>query len=231
MLLDLFSFDLNDPLLEATMEVFAIEDYYELIEKQIEHVQKTQKLKLDAYIVSEKLTPDDPEWQEAIQEYYHLVDFLLPRFFRGPFLVSLYALYESVVTEIANLAQASHPNSKRFSNYKRGGKLNFLDRSREYYAEILCIELCSDESAQSRLLALLEFRHALAHANGRLELVHQAKKPVVLELIRTLPDVDTHSGYITFGKDFVADTTRIVINELRRLIEDNRESCRSVKTV
>lgn len=231
MLLDFSTFDLNDPLLEATMEVFAIEEYYETLEKQIEHVQKSQKLKLDAYILREKLTPDDPEWHEAIQEYYHLVDFLLPRFFRGPFLVSLYALYESVVTEIANLAQARHRNLKRFSKYKGGQDLNFLERSRKYYAEILRIELCSDVSAWSRLVALLEFRHALAHSNGRIDLIRPAKKSVVLDLIRTLPDVDTYSGYITFGKDFVADTTCIVINELRRLIEDNRETCRIHKIV
>jgi len=38
-----------------------------------------------------------------------------------------------------------------------------------------------------------------------------------------------HSGYITFGKAFVSDTASIVISDLRRLIDHNREVCRPDK--
>ena len=116
MIIDPSAFDLNDPLLDALHEVFALEDYLTTMEEHISHIQRSQKLKLDAYIKKEKLTPDDPEWHEAIQKYDHWVDFLLPRFFRGPFLVSLYALYEAVVTEIADLIQS---RVKKFEGRKQ----------------------------------------------------------------------------------------------------------------
>ena len=50
-------------------------------------------------------------------------------------------------------------------------------------------------------------------------------------LIRRIPDTDIHSGYITFGKAFVSDTADIVISELIRLIQHNREVCRPDRTV
>jgi len=231
MVFDLSTFDLHDPFLEASGEVFAIEDYYEELENQITTVQKTQRLKLDALIRKEKLTPENAEWHEAIQGYDHWVDFLLPRFFRGPFLVSLYALYESVVTEVAVLIHAKHPHLKRFSTFSRREKLSFLERAGKYYDEILGIELCPDEPTWYRLGVLSEFRNAVAHANGRVEMLRPEKRTVVLDFIRSIPDVDIHSGYITFGKAFVSDTAHIVINDLRRLIDDNREACRPDKIV
>ena len=54
------------------------------------------------------------------------------------------------------------------------------------------------------------------------EMLHQEKRAVVEDIIRRVPDVDTHSGYITFGKAFVSDTAHRVISGLTRLIDDNR---------
>ena len=39
----------------------------------------------------------------AMQEHDELIEFPLPRLFRGPFLVALYAVYESAVTEVSQL--------------------------------------------------------------------------------------------------------------------------------
>lgn len=225
-LIDPSTWDLNDPLLKASAEVFAIDDYYAELENQIEAVQKTQRLKLDALIRKENLTPGDVEWHDANQEYDRLVDFLLPRFFRGSFLVCLYALYESVVTEIAELIHVKQPLLRHLSAFRKKERLSFLDRASKYYDEILKIELCLDETTWYRLGVLSELRNTVAHANGRMEMLHPKKRSVVEDLIRRVPDVDIHSGYITFGKAFVSDTAHIVISELTRLIDDNREGCR-----
>ena len=231
MIIDPLAFDLNDPLLDSSHEVFALEDYLATMEEHISHIQRSQKRKLNAYIKKEKLTPDDSEWHEAIQEYYHWVDFLLPRFFRGPFLVSLYALYESVVTEIADLIHTKQPRLKRFSSFRSREKLSFLKRARKYYDEILGLELCPDETTWYRLTVLSELRNAVAHANGRVEMLRPEKRSVVQSLVHSIPDIDIHSGYITFGKAFVSDTAYIVISDLRRLIDNNREGCRPDKIV
>ena len=200
-------------------------------QEHISHIQRSQELKLDAYIKKEKLTPDDPEWHEAIQEYSRWVDFLLPRFFHGSFLVSLCALYESVVTNIAELIRAKQPHLKCFSAFKTRKGRSFLERARAYYDEILGIELCPDKTTWYRLGILYKLRNAVAHKNGRVEMLSSKKKSEVEDLIRSTPDIHIHSRYITFGKAFVSDTAHIVISDLTRLIDHNREICRPDKIV
>jgi hypothetical protein len=232
MIIDLSSFDLDDPLLEASCEVYAVQDYYESLEGQIDRVQRMLKLKLDTQLKTQNLTPDDPEWHEAIQEYDHWVDFLLPRFFRGPFLVSLYALYESIVAEIATTIQTLNPALECFKSFKKKVRLNSLEVFRQYYSKVLEIDICPNKTTWNQLLVLMKFRHAVAHANGRIASIHPEKfKTEIVEMARDIPRVDTYSGYITFGKQFVADTTQIVLNELLRFIEANREVCRAKPTV
>jgi len=227
MLVDLSSFDLGDPLLEAAVEIDAIEDYHAVLEGQIEQLQQTQRQRLDGYLKKEKLTPNDPEWHEAIQEYYHWVDSILPRFFRGPFLVSLYALYESVVLEVATAIQKLNPQLQQFKSFKKKERLNFLEKAYHYYKEMFGRELCSDSLTWERLTVLSKLRHAVAHANGRVESLQPPKfRAEVIQIANDTPDLDASSGYITFGKEFVAHTSRLVISELRRFIEEHREACR-----
>jgi hypothetical protein len=229
MKIDPAAFDLNDPLLDASCEVFALEDYLASMEEQIGHIQTSQRLKLDVYIKKEKLTSDDPEWHVAIQEYYHWVDFLLPRFFRGPYLVTLYAVYESIVTEIMTLMQANAPKNPSFAEYKK--RLNFLKRAKKYYREVLKVNLCSEQQTWDRLLTLMEFRHAIAHGNGRFDVLRPNKKKVIKELVSRVKGVNIHSGYIVFDSAFVSETATLVIAELNNLIERQREACRPRKIV
>ena len=93
--------DFDFRLLDVSLEIHALEDHYELIEKQIIHLNHVEKEALKEYRDKENLTPDDPEWDFARQEFDHKVEFLLPRFFWGPFIVSLYAVFETSVMEIA----------------------------------------------------------------------------------------------------------------------------------
>lgn len=82
-----------------------------------------------------------------------------------------------------------------------------------------------------RLIILSKLRNAVAHANGRIEALSPHLKEEMVKIVRDLPDVDVYTGYITFGKDFVAHTTALVLSELRRLIEANRELCGLRKNV
>ena len=90
-------------LLDVSLEIHALEDHFELIRTQISHLSEVERSMLDEFRRKEKLTPEDPEWDFARQECDHKVEFLLPRFFWGPFLITLYAVYETAVTEIARL--------------------------------------------------------------------------------------------------------------------------------
>lgn len=183
MLIDPASWGLLDPILEALLEIGVLEDHedhLDLVESQVVYLQKSHRLQVDAYIKKGKLTPEDPEWHMALQDHYHWIDFLLPRFLRGPFLVFLYAVYESMVTEAADVMRDRVSESRRLAEY--GAKnLGFLQRAAKYYREVLAFDLCLDPTTWERLDALCELRNALAHANGRLDIL-QAKKNLIKHL-------------------------------------------------
>jgi len=97
------NFNVDYRLVDSSFEIYRLEDHLELIEKQIGLIRKSEAKALNNYIQKEKLNPGDPEWNISHQNYDHYVEFLLPRILRGPFLVSLYAVFEAAVTEIADL--------------------------------------------------------------------------------------------------------------------------------
>ena len=103
MIIDLSKYDFR--VLEVQSELYALEDHLELIECPMDRIQRKERLRLVTFIKSQRLSSKDPEWHQAIDDYTERIEFLLPRFFRGPFLVALYAVYESAVTEIAEFMQ------------------------------------------------------------------------------------------------------------------------------
>lgn len=76
-------------LLEVSLELQALEEHFNLLEKQILIVSNEEKKLLEEKRRKEKFTPEDPEWDFSTQVYERKVEFLLPRFFWGPFIVSL----------------------------------------------------------------------------------------------------------------------------------------------
>ena len=119
---DYSSLDLDDPLIEASCEIYAFDDYYKALEDQIENTLQIQKAQLKDYLTQHNLNPDDIEWLAASSNFDQLIDHLIPRFFRGPFIMSLYALYESIISEIATAIQKLNPHLKSFSSFKKKEK-------------------------------------------------------------------------------------------------------------
>ena len=170
MTLDLNEYDFRLlEIVEIEHELYALEDHIKLIESQIKRFQRKERLRLDTHIKIQRLSPEDPEWHEAIQYYNERIEFLLPRFFRGPFLVALYAVYESAVTEIAQLMQKKMQQGISIKDL-RGG---FLERAKKYYGYILKFDLCTEEKVWQRINMLAELRNAFAHVNGRIEMLNE----------------------------------------------------------
>lgn len=225
---NIIALDLDDPLLEVSCEVYAINKYHKFIEEQIENLQQMYKDRLEAHLKTHRLTADDPEWHEAIDEYYSWVDFLFPRFFRGPFIVSLYALYESIVLEVATLIRASNPKYQSINSFKKKNIYSdFLEQMQNYYKIILRIEICPDSFTWERLVIISKLRNALAHANGRID----SLKPLtmqhkIIKISHDIEGIDINSGYLIFSRDFVDQSTQIVLGELHRFIDEHRQKCR-----
>jgi len=201
-------------LVEVSAELHALEDHLQLIERQMENVQKTERLGVDAYIRKEGLSSDDPEWHEALQEYYYRIDFLLPRFFRGAFLVALYAVYESTVTEIAGLIQDKQSQKVMIGDL-RG---NFLERAKKYFKHILQFELYSEEKAWHQVKMLSTLRNAFVHANGRLDMLNDKSRKIIRNWERQNLGISTHYGYVICEARTLVDIFGAVRGSLEDLI-------------
>jgi hypothetical protein len=212
MVINLDQYDFR--LLDVSLELYALEDHLHLIENQMEHIKKTERLRVDAHIREQGFSPDDPEWHQALNEYSHRIQFFLPRFFRGPFLVALYAVYESGVTEIARLIQKKQSQPISIDDL-RG---DFLERAKKYYKHILKFDLHVEDEAWQRVKMLSELRDAFAHANGRLEMVKEKRRELIEKWEQQKIGITTYQGYIVCDAKLVSDIFEVVRKSLEDLV-------------
>lgn len=210
--IDLSKFDFR--LWEVSGDLYALKDHLQLIESQMVQIQKTEHLRVDTYIRKEGLCPEDPEWHEATQECDHYIEFLLPRYFRGPFIVALYAVYESAVTEIARLIQDKQHQQISIDDL-RG---DFLKRAKKYYRHILRFELYLKEKEWHRVKMLSELRNAFAHVNGRLEMLNSKSRKIIENWERQNIGISTYHGYIVCEAKIVTDIFDVVRESLEDLV-------------
>ena len=205
---------IDSRLLDASIELDVLEEHLQLIENQMEHIERTERNKTETYIRKEGLCPDDPEWLIAWQNYNYRIDHL-PRFFRGTFLVVLYAAYESIVTEIARLIQVKQSQKIKLNDL-RGG---FLERAKKYYKHILKFDLYSEEKAWEQVRMLSTLRNAFAHANGRLDMLNESSRKIIQKWAQKNLGISTYYGYIICEVNIVADMYGAVRSSLEDLIE------------
>ena len=205
---------IDSRLLDASIELDALEEHLQLIENQMAQIRETARNKTETYIRKEGLCPDDPEWQSAWQYYDYRID-SLPIFFRGTFLVTLYAAYESIVTEIARLIQAKQSQKKKINDLGGG----FLERAKKYYKHILKFDLYSDEKVWQQVKMLSTLRNTFAHANGRLDMLNERSSQIIQKWAQKNLGISTYYGYIICEANIVADMFGAVRSSLEDLIE------------
>ena len=214
-------------LLDVSMELDALEDHYELIEKQLAHLNNVEQAALSEYRQKEKLTPEDSDWDFARQEFDHKVEFLLPRFFWGSFIISLYAVYETSVFEIARLLQKAQKHEIGINDLRN----EFLERAKKYYKNILKFELCSDAETWQRINTLATLRHTLAHANGRIDMMNKKTRTRIKALEKQTIGISTHYNYLVIDSKFAKDTLGKISISLRSLVERYKEWDTKAKSV
>jgi hypothetical protein len=150
-------------LIEVESELFALDYHLKLIEEQIRNKQAWERMLSQKRIEKQGLTFDDPEWHWEQEGLEDLIEVALPRLFRGPFLISLYAVYESCVTEISGLIQKKKGIHISINDLKG----DFLERAKKYFKDVLKFQVYSDSRSWDRITMLSVVRNAIAHANGR----------------------------------------------------------------
>ena len=206
--------NLDFRLLEVSMELSTLEEHLKLIEDQIELGRKKAQSVMETEI--QKLeSGDQAEWDIPMQEYYYYVNIVLPRVLRNPFLVSLFAVYESAVTEIANLIQ-SRMGIEASMDCSRG---TLLECFKKHYKHTLQFQLSLDNDRWRRLVLLSDLRNAIAHANGRLDMVHASTRERILKAAGVRKELD----YLVVEGAFLKETFIFVKEDLEGLVRRYKE--------
>ena len=201
----------------------ALEEYLNLIEEQTERSQNSAKHKLEA--ASWNLKPDDKyaesEARLLYQEYDHQIDFVIPYMLRGPFLISMWAAYELAVGEISELVRKKHGQGTSLADMNVG---DFPECAKEYYKQVIPFQLYTSTQRWERLTLLYALRNAMAHANGRLDLVNTARykrqaRRVQDAISKKKVGVKDYYGFIIVSGDFLKETFTVVKDEVTALMD------------
>ncbi len=201
-------------LLEVGIELTTLKEHLKRIEDQIEQRKKEIALELEEV---RRLYDDYAEWDLARQELNIEIEieFSLPHILRGPFLVTLFSVYESAVTEIAGLIQKKQGQQIGIDDLKG----DLLNRAKRYYKHILEFALSINNEHWKRLMILLDLRNIVAHENGRLEMVSREQRRKILRYEGANESYD----YLVVSRDFLSETLALVTDELEDLVARYRE--------
>ncbi len=200
-------------LLEVSMELDTLEKYLELIEEEIKRGQEAAKEELEAK--TRELSLDEVEWDILRQDYRHQVEFVRPRILRGPFLVTLFAVYETSVTEVASRIQKKRSGQISLDDIKG----DLLNRAQKYYKHVLQFELSSNNKRWERLTVLADLRNAIAHTNGRLDMIEEKKREKILKI----NGVEDKLGFVIVSGAFLRETFTLVKDDLEDLVARYKE--------
>ena len=128
--------------------------------------------------------------------------------------MSVYAAYESIVTEIADLIRDRQSQEITIKDL-RG---DFLQQAKKYYQHILRFELCPHEETWVQIRMLRDLRHAYAHANGRLALLKRTQQQRIEGWMEQDRGISTHYDYIICEACTVDGIFRAVRGSLDSLI-------------
>ena len=190
------------------LELDAFAEYRVRLEEIIKYLHDQEPLRTSHTLRRLQDLTDKTIEEHALRE---MRDSIIPRFFRNPAVVSLYAIFEAAVTEIA-------PDPKELENIKiRGKRASLLKRAKKYFNDTVKISFCSDTRSYHQLEMLEVLRHAVAHCNGRLDKV----KPKDREKIRSwmTPEIGVEEGGNFLISDvFLKDTYRVVKDTIYGLV-------------
>jgi hypothetical protein len=191
-------------------ELFAIEQHRLVSEAELPSILEAARERLRGEVTLD----DDPDYvQYELTSIDRFIDEDMPRFFRYPILISLWAIYESAAMDISNEIR-KNVNQPLTIQDLTGDK---LEKIKKYFGHVLNFPLVSDEESLRYLRMLLTLRNALAHGNGR----EDAIKPKGWEIIQKWnePGIGTEYGFLTFTAEFIQEMVEMVSASLTDLIE------------
>ncbi len=202
-------------LIAVSAEMQSLQEHYHILKGLIANTTDFKQRFLERYIQGEGLTPDDPEWHLAHDEYMYDVEIILPKLVWGPFLIALFAAYESSITEISKLIQEKKSLKIAIDQIKG----DFLERAKLYFKEILNFQLYVNETDWKNITTLLVLRNVYAHTNGQFELLKPGVKNKIKKLEEQQIGISENLDYVICERALAHKLLKSVQNSVSSLVD------------
>ena len=202
-------------LFEVEFQITTLSEHLHLIEDQARRHEENARGVRDLMLSTLSIDDEDYEFNRTMthHEYEYQVEIVFPFVYRNPFIVVMYSVYESAVTQVAETMQRQLSKSISIDDL-RG---NFLLRAMKYFSEVLNFDLIGDNRRWERLHALRYIRNIVAHSNGRL-------KPGSAKQLSAIKreSFGEWLGFMRSTEEFSKEMFEVVKGELLDLIERYR---------
>jgi len=201
---------------ELQYELWALDAYRETLEEQIEVLRRNKKADVLAQLEKDGLTPDDPEYHSEYEMVYTLVDEIVPRFYRGPYLVALYGIFESAIEEMAGYIATQKGIALRLRDIS--GR-TARERWSKYYSHVLDYEIGINESTWTKIEELRELRNAISHCNGRLSLLNPNLADKIRGWVAEKRGITTDYEFLLLSKEYLESAAVLVVSTIETMVE------------
>lgn len=224
------SFHTDMKLASISIEIHALKDGFELIKSTLDKLKASEKDKLEKALRSSQILDED-ELIDLHQDLYQKVDIFYPRLFWGPYLITIFSVFESCTQELTEYIR-EHKCCKLKLDELNG---TLLEKLKLYYSSVLDNNYFIDNPSWKTLNDLCKVRNCFAHSNGRFSILKPNKheKPI-LKLVSQKIGIKEFSGVVVIDSDFVSrclESVSNVIEDLKilyiNLHDDKIENSRS----
>ena len=204
---------------EIEAELFVVLQHVEAVERQLPQIAESEGNRLGQELYG---IDDEYEYREMESWIEEFVEQVVPRLYRSPLLVELWAVFESGIIEIANYLQKQQGHSISVQDLQRSS--NDFERADKYYGRVLRFPLITVDDIKKRLKMLLLVRNAVAHGNGRIEVIREEPLRQIRAWEKKFGEISTDGDYLSFTAAFVESMALAVKTSLEDLVRRVKEN-------
>ncbi len=204
--------------LEVKGEFTDLRTLFDLIKAQlpvvIENHEKEIRKDIEEFGEEGSVQSDYQNMMETFHEEYKSI--YIPRYYYNPMIQILYAICEASIRDIAEYCRNKFKCKLKLDELSGG----FEKRSDRYFLKVLGMGFLFKKADHSqRFKVVYSLRNAIAHANGRLEMLISDNKKAVQKYAKSEDGVEIKEGCLIISEKFVDESIRLMEEAILDLIK------------